>query len=211
MCLTALLYGSESWAIYRRQMRTLEKFHIRSLQSMLGISWKDKVPHVEILRRTNCTSIETYWKRNQLRWLGHVGRMSDTRIPKQLMYGELTIGSRSRGGQMLRYKDSAKKNMKDCHMDPLRLEDLISDRPTWRAKIKTGLQKFEDERDAWLRERRARRNRPPATDLQSGDFTCPECGRVCRALIGLRSHMEAHRRQRLRAGQAVIVDPDGQP
>ena len=121
MCLSTLLYGSETWAMYRRQIRTLEKFHIKSLQSMLGITWKDKVPHVDILRRTKCTSIETYWKRNQLRWIGHVGSMSDTRIKKQLMYGELKIGNRTRGCQMLRYKDTAKKNMKDCYIEPLQL------------------------------------------------------------------------------------------
>ena len=139
--------------------------------------------------------------------------MSDTRIPKQLKYGELVIGNRTHGGLMLRYKDAAKRNIEDCYIEPLRLEKLISDRPIWRAKVKTGFRKFEDYRDALLREKRARRNRPPpAADSRSGEvFTCPECGRTCRALIGLRSYKAAHRRQRRREGQAIIVLPDEQP
>ena len=179
---------------------------------MMGITWRDKVPHTEILQRARCTSIESYWKGNQLRWIGHVGRMSDARIPKQLLYGELTIGDRSSGGQKLRFKDTAKRNMKDCYIDPLRLEENISDRTDWRSKVKTGIQRFETDRNTLLQERRARRNRHPAAELQDdANFICPECGRRCRAFIGLRSHMEAHRRRQQRARQALIVDPDGQP
>ena len=40
--------------------------------------------------------------------------MEDTRIPKQLLYGELTIGARTHGGQRLRFKDTLQHKLKKC-------------------------------------------------------------------------------------------------
>ncbi|KAJ7324884.1 hypothetical protein JRQ81_017904, partial [Phrynocephalus forsythii] len=47
----------------------------------------------------------TLLKQRRLRWLGHVVRMDDGRIPKDLLYGELIKGKRPRGRPQLRYKD----------------------------------------------------------------------------------------------------------
>ena len=44
--------------------------------------------------------------------------MADTRIPKQLLYGELDGESRKRGRPKLRYKDTLKASMKYCIIDP---------------------------------------------------------------------------------------------
>lgn len=39
-------------------------------------------------------------------WLGHVTRMDDGRIPKDLLYGELASGKRPTGHPQLRFKDT---------------------------------------------------------------------------------------------------------
>ena len=49
------------------------------------------------MERTKCPSLEYLLKRNQLRWIGHVVRMPDSRLPKQLLYGELSSGRPSIG------------------------------------------------------------------------------------------------------------------
>ncbi|XP_076055272.1 uncharacterized protein LOC143033669 [Oratosquilla oratoria] len=59
ICLSILLYGSESWTLYSKQVRRLEAFHIRCLQCILGITWRNRVPHVDILQTANTTSIES--------------------------------------------------------------------------------------------------------------------------------------------------------
>ena len=46
----------------------------------------------------------------QYRWVSHVNRMDDTRLPKIIFYSELEHGTRSRGGQLKRYKDMLKVN-----------------------------------------------------------------------------------------------------
>ncbi|XP_076028386.1 uncharacterized protein LOC143017482 [Oratosquilla oratoria] len=50
--LTSLLYGCESWTLYRRYQKQLERFHMRSLRSILNIKWKHQVTNLEANRIT---------------------------------------------------------------------------------------------------------------------------------------------------------------
>ena len=72
----------------------------------------------------------------QYRWVGHVTRMDDTRLLKIIFYSELERGTRSRGGQLKRYKDMLKMNMRVCDMQPKELEHITSDRSSWRTLFK---------------------------------------------------------------------------
>ena len=58
----------------------------------MNISWQDKIPNSTVLERARFTSMYTLLKQRRMRWLGHVVRMDDGRIPKDLMYGELARG-----------------------------------------------------------------------------------------------------------------------
>ena len=49
VCITSLLYGAETWTVYRRHIKQLEAFHIGSLQRILKLTWRDRIPHTEIL------------------------------------------------------------------------------------------------------------------------------------------------------------------
>ena len=61
---------------------------MRCLRHIFGITWQDKVPRV-VLDRAGISSMYTLLKQRRLRWLRHVVRMADGRIPKDLLYGEL--------------------------------------------------------------------------------------------------------------------------
>ena len=84
--LPSLLYGYETWTLYRRHVKKLESFHMRALRSILGIKWQDRITNLEVLDRANSTSIESMLIKAQLRWVGHVIRMEEFRIPRRLMY-----------------------------------------------------------------------------------------------------------------------------
>ena len=208
ICLSTLLYGSESWTPYARQIRTLEAWHIKNLRSILGITWRDRITHEEIFRRTGSVSLENYLSRRQLRWLGHVIRMPDDRLPKQALYGQLTVGERSSGGQKKRHKDHMKKVLRKFDLAPESLEELASDRSQWRAACHNGARSFEHGRNERMRERRQRRHeiRPPN---QEDVYPCNRCGRVCLSRVGLTSHLRAH--QRRDEGRAVVIAADGPP
>ena len=49
----------------------------------------------------------------QLRWTGHIIRMPDERLPKEVFYRELQEGMHSHGGQKKHYKDTLKASHKD--------------------------------------------------------------------------------------------------
>jgi len=104
ICVSTLLYACEGWTPYCRQVRALEAFHIRCLQTILHVHWWDKIPHVEICRRASTTSLEMILLRRQLRRLDHVIRMPRNRFPLSLLYSELFCGRRSVGGQKRRFK-----------------------------------------------------------------------------------------------------------
>ena len=92
--LFVILYGSETWTPYKRDMRYLERFHLQCIWRILGIQWSEKVPNTDVLPKANSQGIESMLVWNQLRWIGHVCRMNNQRIPKQLLYGQLKLGER---------------------------------------------------------------------------------------------------------------------
>ncbi len=89
--LTNLLYGSESWTVYKRHAKKLGHFHIICLRKLLGIKWQDKIPDTVVLARANVPSIHTTLMQTQLRWAGHVVHMPDHRLPEKLLLVNFTL------------------------------------------------------------------------------------------------------------------------
>lgn len=193
-----LLYSSETWCVYRHHIRTLDRFHLKCLRSIMNIRWSDRVRNTEVLRRANVGGIEAYIMRRQLRWCGHVSRMAEERVAKRIFYSELAEGKRKHGGQLLRYKDVQKRHMKRCNIEPSQWEGLAAQRPEWREIVKRRICEFEEQRKADLDAKRdGLKARPPVTvhyNYVSGKLTCPHCGREFAAKIGYISHIRAHQR-----------------
>ncbi|XP_063959991.1 uncharacterized protein LOC129271526 [Lytechinus pictus] len=61
--------------------------------------------------------------------LGHVTRMDDGRIPKDILYGEQATGTRAVGRPVLRFKDVCKRDMKTSEINTTNWETLAGDRP----------------------------------------------------------------------------------
>lgn len=176
----------------------LEKFHQRCLRNILKITWRDKCTNISVLEKAEITSIEAMLAKHQLRWIGHVIRMPDHRIPKQMLYSELSEGKRHHGGQRKRYKDCIKATLKKCGISTEDWETHSLDRLTWRNTIHNGVADFEDQRCRSAVERRMRRKQREALrgneNLRAGasTYVCHHCGRTCNARIGLISHMKTH-------------------
>ena len=134
----SLLYATETLTLYQRHINTLSAVQLRHLRILLRISWEDNKSNIEVLQMTKAVSVEAKITASQLRWSGHVHRIPEHRLPKQILYSDLTEGNRKRGGQKLRYKDTFKRNLKRCDIDPDTWEDLSKDRTKW-LKLYTNL------------------------------------------------------------------------
>ncbi|XP_076049524.1 uncharacterized protein LOC143030251 [Oratosquilla oratoria] len=192
-----LLYGAETWVPYARHIKALEKFHQRCLRRLLGISWHDRRTNTSVLKEAHSQTIEAAITHHMLRWAGHVNRMPDDRLPKQVLYAQMTHGKRSRGGQRKRYKDVIKRCLDHCNINTDSWEEASRDRPKWRTTIANGVQRLEARRTAKLEEKRTRRKerseqRTTTNQPYTHHHICPHCHRVCRSRIGLISHLRTH-------------------
>ena len=114
--------------------------------------------------------------------------MDDGRIPKDIVFGELQIGKRSRGRPLLRYKDVCKRDMTDTDINIATWEEVAADRGVWRAKIRNGI----GVKEKMIADRsHTKRVRSHLVHDGGNDpaFTCMHCGRHCVARIGLISHI----------------------
>lgn len=193
-----LLYSSETWVPYRKHIRTLDRFHLKCLRDIMNIRWSDRVRNTEVLRRANIGGIEVYLMRRQLRWCGHMSRMSESRVAKRIFFSELQYGKRKCGGQYLRYKDVLKRHMKRCKIEPSDWEMKAAQRPEWRRLIKQRVDQFEiDRREELDKKRDELKARPKVSyhyNFISGVLTCPKCARTFINKVGYVSHLKAHQR-----------------
>ena len=174
----ALTYSCETWVPYKRHIRALERIQQRQLRQIMHIKWFHKVSNAQVLQKAGCKSIAIIVAQARLRWAGHVARMSENRLPKCVLYGELAEGRRKQGGQLKRYKDVLHETLKSINIQD-QWEELAQDRNRWRNIIATYSEP--------ARPGRIRQN-------TQENFECPDCGRVITSRIGLFSHRKTHQR-----------------
>ena len=148
--LSTLLYGSEAWTLYLQQECRLNAFHLLCLRRILGITWQECVPNKIILAQLGIPSMFALLMKRCLHWLGHVSCMQDGWIPKDMLYSELTTGSRSAGRPVLHLKDISKQDVKAGNINSAGWEAVAADCISWRLVIKAGIQMSEQRReDRW--------------------------------------------------------------
>ena len=141
--LPSLLCGCETWPCCRRHARRLDRFRLRCLRGVLRVGLRGRVPSREILRLAKLTGIEAMLNQARLRWSGHVTRMYDGRLPKQLFDAELSTGGRHKGGQRRRYRDVLKSTLGACGIPVDGWRALAQGRLAWRAAARGGTGHFE--------------------------------------------------------------------
>ena len=111
--------------------------------------------------------------------------MPASRIPKQLLYGQLAHGNRNPGGQKKRYKDQLRCSLKACGIQKENLEQLAEDRSSWRSLCHISINNFEAQRSQTLDQKRSRRHQTVAANIPPTQFVCDVCQRNCHSHIGL--------------------------
>ena len=178
--LSTLLYGSESWTTYMCQERRLNTFHMRCLKRILGFTWQNCIPYSDILDRARIRSMHSLLSQRR--------RMEAGRLPKDILYGQLTSGARPVGRPALIFKDACNRDMKACDIGPKDWEAVAEDRIAWRQATHRGIERADEERHQHAAVKRMRRKQNAALPPMSSCFVCFGFGKDCHSRIGLHSH-----------------------
>ena len=137
--LSTLLYGSEVWTLKAADVRQLTMFHRQCIRVIVGVTrrwqWDDHITSEQLATALRVSpDIGTYIRERRLRWLGHVGRIDDCRLPKGVLFGELDP-VRPRHGPRKRWRDITVDDL--AHIKPpvaiAEWYGLAQDRKEWRA------------------------------------------------------------------------------
>ena len=132
--------------------------------------------------------IFTLHRQRRLRWSGHVRRMEDGRVPKDILYGELALGRRTTGRPHLRYKDVCIRDTRAVDIDTMSWEGFAADRTEWRSALKQHLETGEKKLMAAAADKRARRKEGSSPIRPETTHRCDVCNKDCHSRIGLFSH-----------------------
>ena len=129
LVMSALLYGAETWAVTQQDTRKLKTFQMRCLRDILGVSRWNMLRSTVVLERTGELLVEDQLRQRHLQWLGHLWRMPDHCIQKQLMSCQPSGRGRPPGGAPLRWSNLVNRDLSGVS----KWQELIQDRPGWRV------------------------------------------------------------------------------
>ena len=124
-----------------------------------------------------------------MRWAGHLVKMEDTRLPKQLFFGELRDGSSAQHKPKKRFRDSVNINLKRMQVPLKSFEAECADRGKWRKSVYLGAKRLQEDTVAQAKLRRACRKHEAVPATQ---WICDVCGRVMLSKAGLVNHLKSH-------------------
>ena len=185
-----MLHGSETWPVRKENEVALQRAEMRMVRWMCGVKLEDRVPSKGLWEGLGYRGIPV---KGQLRWVGHIMRMPDSRIPKQVFCGQLAVGSCPQCGPVRRYKDTVKVNMKKCGMNS---STLGSDSPRLLS-MDIPVYWSSHPRFFSINVQSVKQEAQPLSNL--GTWPCDHCSRICSSRIGLYTHQLTHRWQ----GQSI--------
>ena len=129
-----LTYGSECWTLETRDKSRLQATEMKFLRRVVGKTKRDKIRNTTIRETVKTDSLEKRIERNQLRWFGHVCRMEENRIPKQI-YECKQEGKLPRGRPRKMWIEVISDNLKKRECKLSEAKKRSSDRTKWRTFI----------------------------------------------------------------------------
>lgn len=136
-CVTVLLYGCESWVLSSDMENKINSFATSCYRIMLNIKRLDRVSNAKIYSITNTLPLINCVRARQLRFLGHILRMSEEEPSRRYALYIPTHGKRRPGRQKTSYLVYIQKLLGDTDdmFQPDAIASLASNRSTWRTFV----------------------------------------------------------------------------
>ena len=138
VCVCVSVCVSETWTLKAPLLRRLDTFHRQCVRTILSVTrdqqWQEHLSSEDLAKRSGMpASLEEAIRANRLRWLGHLARMDDTRLPKQILFAEGT-NTRPRHGPKRRWRDVAASDLRATGIPEAQWYHLAQDRRDWRER-----------------------------------------------------------------------------
>ena len=135
--LPILLFGSETWALTQKQLLMLERVHTSCLRRILGVRVCDRHRNVHVRGVCGIASLAAILRAYRLRWLGHVCRMDEGRLPRIALFSSLFgVKKRAkRGKPPTRWEDCVRADLQALGFEGQEWEDMCQLRSVWRKKL----------------------------------------------------------------------------
>ena len=122
--LSVLTYGCETWTVDWPRKALLEKFHMTCLRKICGIGRWDQqslsISNDQIKACLGEPNVMQLVHQHRLRWVGHVARMDNSRLPKRMLFAFLPAGQ----GERRLPGRSAGKRLRDGFIESMRAAGL---------------------------------------------------------------------------------------
>ena len=96
--------------------------------------FENRLSTCDLLNKMELLPIDSYVSKRQLRWLGHVARMSYDRLPRKLL-SSWVPSKRPTGAPEFTYGRGVFKTLKKCKIDKCDWFNLALDRTKWSGLI----------------------------------------------------------------------------
>jgi hypothetical protein len=132
MCVrSALIYGSETWALKVEDLRRLERTEMRMLRWMAGAQLADRKSNEQVRKMLDVETLDSVIRRNRLRWFGHVERKTESHGVKRAR--DLVVASkRQRGRPRKTWTQTVEADLKTMRIT----REMAHDRSVWEAAIR---------------------------------------------------------------------------
>ena len=179
---------------------------MRCIRSILGVSrsrmWDEHITNEELLVRWgDSETIKDKIAHRRLEWLGHVARMPDNRIPKQVLFGSF-LPRRPAHGPRRRWKDCAVRDLRARGVEASWYDVACESRAEWRStyqepdnvpepppRVVCTVCGRDFARKGDMARHRCLEERARPVSEQRGASQCGRCGRWLRSRGGLVRHV----------------------
>ena len=130
-------YGAEAWTLTQKEEQAVLIFARKIFRRIYGAKyengeWKSGTNR-ELEEMSKGENIVKWIKGRRIRWLGHLERMEEDRMPKKIFNQELE-GMRRRGRPRKRWEEGEERDLQVLGVR--RRRELVADRENWKGIVR---------------------------------------------------------------------------
>ena len=120
----------------RQDIHCFSVFYMRCVRSILGVSsqrwWSEHISNAQLFQwLIDSETIASKLRHRHLEWLGHVARLEDIRLLKQILFGT-QLSRRPAHGPRRRWKDCTVKDLRTRGLEADWFKVACDSRSDWR-------------------------------------------------------------------------------